>query len=529
MVRALLNARGQTIPLLPSREAHLEKGAEAVLRNQDRSLKVTQYLILGLGFAPVSVWVDPERRFFAAPSAWFTVIRTGWESAVDRLIELEDKGEDARYQTLAQRLGRLPKSIVIDHVRVFDAGKAAVLDNQTVRIADGRIVGVAAAGDSSPAADETIDGRGKTLLPGLWDMHAHISPADGLLNIASGVTSVRDMANDIDLIARLRRQYENGAAIGPRIFPCGFIDGRGPFQGPTKVFADTEEEARRAIERYASLGYRQIKVYSSLKPELFPVIVAMSHAKGMRVSGHVPNGLVAEEFVRLGADEIQHMNFVFLNFMPEKIQDTRTPARFTVVAENAASLDLDSPRVGAFIAMLKEKQIVLDPTLGAFEGMFTDRPGTASAGLAPVLSRLPAQVQRSAFQGGLPAGEKDRVYRDSFRAMQRMLKRFYDEGVPLVAGTDGLEGLMLHRELELWVDAGIPAARVLQAATLGAARVVKADGDSGSISTGKRADLLLVDGNPAADIADIRRTRIVIKDGTVYNSADLYRALGIRP
>jgi hypothetical protein len=529
MIRALLNARGQTIPLLPSGEAHLEKGAEVVLRNQDRSLKVTQYLILGLGFAPVSVWVDPERHFFAAPSPWFTVIRTGWESAVDRLIEFEDKGEDAHYQALAQRLGRHPKSIVIDHVRVFDAEKAAVLGNQTVRIADGRIVSVAAAGDSSPAADETIDGRGKTLLPGLWDMHAHISPTDGLLNIASGVTSVRDMANDIDLIARLRRQYDSGAAIGPRIFPCGFIDGRGPFQGPTKVFADTEEEARRAIERYASLGYRQIKVYSSLKPELFPAIVAMSHAKGMRVSGHVPNGLVAEEFVRQGADEIQHMNFVFLNFMPEKIQDTRTPARFTVVAENAASLDLDSPRVAAFIAMLKEKQIVLDPTLGAFEGMLTDRPGTASAGLAPVLSRLPAQVQRSAFQGGLPAGEKDQVYRDSFRAMQRMLKRLYDEGVPLVAGTDGLEGLMLHRELELWVDGGIPAARVLQAATLGAARVVQADGDSGSITTGKRADLLLVDGNPAADIADIRRTRIVIKGGTVYNSADLYGALGIRP
>jgi imidazolonepropionase-like amidohydrolase len=404
-----------------------------------------------------------------------------------------------------------------------------MLENQTVRIADDHIQSVAPTRDSIPAADEVIDGSGKTLLPGLWDMHAHIAPYEGLLNIASGVTSVRDMANDIDLIARLRKQYDSGEAIGPRIFPCGFIDGRGPYQGPTKVFADTEDEARRAIERYASLGYRQIKVYSSLKPQLFPAIVKMSHAKGMRVSGHVPNGMVAQQFVDAGADEIQHMNFIFLNFMPEKIQDSRTPARFTVVAENAAALDLSLPRVAAFIAILKEKRTVVDPTLGVFEGMFTDRPGKASAGLAPVLSRLPAQVQRSAFQGGLPAGDKDQAYRDSFRALQRMLRRLYDAHVPLVAGTDGLEGLMLHRELELWVDSGIPAARVLQIATLGAARVARADGDSGLIASGKRADLVLVEGNPAVKISDIRQTRTVIKGGTVYSSADLYRALGIKP
>src|SRR5215831_31821 len=397
MVRALLRARNQTMELLPAGEARLEKGVESILQSQGRSLKVTQYLITGLGFTPASVWVDPENHFFAAPSPWFTVIRSGWESAVDRLIEFQNKAEDTRYQALAQRLGRHPKSVVIRHVRVFDAEKLAMLENQAVRLANGRIESVAPERDSIAAADEVIDGRGKTLLPGFWDMHVHISPSDGLLNIASGVTSVRDMANDIDQIARLRKQYDAGEAIGPRIFPCGFIDGRGPYQGPTKIFADSEEQARQAIERYASLGYRQIKVYSSLKPELFPAIEKMSHARGMRLSGHVPNGMVADQFVRGGADEIQHMNFIFLNFMREKIQDTRTPARFTVVAENAASLDLDSPRVAAFITMLKEKQIVVDPTLGVFEGMFTDRPGKASAGLAPVLSRLPAQVQRSAF------------------------------------------------------------------------------------------------------------------------------------
>jgi imidazolonepropionase-like amidohydrolase len=290
------------------------------------------------------------------------------------------------------------------------------------------------------------------------------------------------------------------------------------------------EEARTAIDRYAALGYRQIKVYSSLKTELVAPIAAMAHAHGMRLSGHVPNGMTAEQFIRSGADELQHINFVFLNFMAGKAGDTRTPARFTVVAENAASLDQQSPAVDAFIRLLRDRHTVVDPTLGAFESMFTDRPGQVSDSWKPVVSRLPVQIQRSATAGGLPApGAKDQLYKDSFAASLQLTKRLYDAGIPLVAGTDSVEGLMLHRELELWVKAGIPAAQVLQAATIGAARVAKQDADLGSIEPGKKADLLLVAGNPVANIGDIRKGRIVIKDGVQFDSAALYSALGIAP
>jgi len=529
MVNALQKATSHTIALLPGGEAHLERAAQTTLKVADQTIPVTQYLITGLGFAPISVWLDNENRFFAAPNPWSSVIREGWESAADQLIQLETAGEEARYRTLAQRLGRHPKRIVIGNVRVFDAVTATTREKQTVWIEGGRISEIRpAAGKTADPDAEFIDGTGQTLLPGLWDMHVHTGAGSGLLSIASGVTSVRDMANDVDMLLKLRKQYDTGEAIGPRIFPCGFIDGRGPYQGPTKVFADTEEEARAAVERYASLGYKQIKVYSSLKPELFPGIVALAHAKGMRVSGHVPNHMTAEQFVRAGADEIQHMNFIFLNFLAGKVDDTRTPARFTAVAENAAALDQSSPQVTAFIGLLKEKKTVIDPTLGVFESMFTDRPGQVSDSWKPILSRLPVQIQRGATQGGLPApGDKDHLYKSAFTALLRMTKRLYDAGVPLVAGTDGLEGLMLHRELELWVDAGIPAPKVLQMATLGAARVVKVDSELGSIGIGKKADLLLVDGNPAVHISDIRRGRLVIKDGVVFNSAALYRELGI--
>lgn len=525
VVQALLKNQ-RKIALLPGGEARLQPTGKTRVTAGGQSLEVNSYEVSGFGFTPTTVWLDGHSRFFATVSSWSSVIREGWEKAADHLIEVQTTVEDARYKSQARSLRQGFRKLAITHVRVFDAVTATTRENQTLEIAEGRITGIgtAVAGDA-----HVIDGTGMTVLPGLWDMHVHIGPTSGMLNIASGVTSVRDMANDIDLVAKLRKQWETGETIGPRVFPCGFIDGRGPYQGPTKVFADTQEEARADVERYASLGYRQIKVYSSLKPELFPTIVELAHAKGMRVSGHVPNGMTAEQFVRAGADEIQHINFIFLNFLADKVKDTRTPERFTAVAENAANLDLHSPRVEAFIQLLKERKTVVDVTLGTFEDMFTSRPGEVGESWKPILTRLPVQIQRSATQGGLAApGEKDQLYKRSYAAMLAMTKRLYDAGVPLVAGTDNLEGLMLHRELELWVKAGIPAPQVLQAATIGAARVVNADAELGSIEVGKKADLVLVEGDPTKNISDIRRTRLVIKDGVLYKSANVYRELGIQ-
>jgi imidazolonepropionase-like amidohydrolase len=361
-------------------------------------------------------------------------------------------------------------------------------------------------------------------------MHTHVTTNDGPLNVAAGVTTVRDLANDIDALARLRKAWDEGRAVGPRVIPAGFIDGPGPYQGPTKVLAATVDEGRAAIARYAELGYGQIKLYSSLRPELVAPLAAEAHRRGMRVSGHIPAFMTAEQAVRDGYDEIQHVNMLFLNFWADTVKDTRTPARFTAVAEQAAELDLDSPRVRAFLKLLKEHSTVVDPTVAIFEGMFTDRAGQLAAGFAPIAERLPASIRRGLLAGGLPVPEgKDQRYRDSFRALLRMVKRLDDEGITIVAGTDGLAGFTLHRELELYVEAGLPAGHVLQIATLGAARVMKREAELGSIAVGKRADLLLVEGDPVQLISDIRRTALVVKDGVIYSPAVLYQSLGVRP
>jgi len=533
LASALLKSPTKRLPLLPDGEASIERTGELTLKDGDKTRRVVSYEISGLGFTPSTVWLDEDNSFFASVSSWLSVVREGWESSVPALLKKQDELEAGRTSKLAHTLAHKPSTpLVIQNATLFDSETGKTIPHSTVVVEGNRIKAVGRDGKVNlPRIRqvELIDAHGRTLMPGLWDMHVHLSPNDGLMHVAAGVTSVRDMANDTDFLLALRSKIEAGEEIGPRILMAGIMDGRGPYAGPTKVLVDTEEEARAAVENYARLGYAQVKIYSSIKPELVPKIIEMAHAKRLRVSGHVPAFMTAEQFVREGADEFQHINFFVLNFLDD-VKDTRTPVRFTSVADRAATIDLTSARVRAFIELLKERKTVVDPTVNVFEDMFTDRPGQISAGFAAVADRLPPQVRRSLYTGGLPVPEgKDARYRESAKALLRMVKMLYDAGVTIVAGTDSAPGFALHRELELYAEAGIPPADVLRIATLGAARVMKRDGELGSIEQGKLADLILIDGDPTRRMSDIRRVSLVVKDGSVYEPAALYKSIGVRP
>lgn len=532
LVGALLKANGAPVKLFPAGEAQLERLADVTLEDHGKKMHVTDFSITGLGFEPGAVWLDDDHHIFGIPGKWMAILREGWEGVNDQLYALDLAAEDSRNARLSRELSRrLNHPLAVEHVRLFDSEQAVTREDQTVVINGDRIIMV---GPSSainvPKDAERIDGAGKTLLPGLFDMHVHATAKDGFLNIASGVTTVRDMGNDIEVLKHLQDQWDSGVAIGPRVWKAGFIDGHGPYQAPTGLYADTVEEAVAEVGRYADLGYIQIKIYSSLNPEFVPAIVKAAHARGLRVSGHIPNGMIASQFVQDGADEIQHINFIFLNFLASQVKDTRLPERFTVVGANAAKLDLQSKEVNDFIQLLLAHHTTVDVTLATFEPDFTGRPGKVSPDLAPVLNRLPAQVQRGAYSGGLPVtAQTDQLYKDSYDAMLRMTKRMYDADIPILAGTDTLAGIMLHRELELEVRAGIPPAKALQIATFNAARLLKQENELGSIAPGKRADFVLVEGNPAVNISDIRRCRLVMKNGVLFKSADVYAAVGIKP
>jgi hypothetical protein len=243
----------------------------------------------------------------------------------------------------------------------------------------------------------------------------------------------------------------------------------------------------------------------------------------------VPAFSRSAQVVRDGYDELQHINQMVLNFVSDPDTDSRTIVRFSLVGERARNIDLDSPAVRDFIALLVEHQTVVDATMGTFEGSYTQKPGETDPSLAAVADHMPFATQRAwRINSTDVSGGKLETYRESWQRMMQLLGRLYDGGVTLVAGTDSLAGFMLHRELELYVQAGIPPGEAIRIATENGARYTGVLSDRGSIERGKRADLILVDGDPTKSISDIRRVSYVLKDGVGYSPADLYESFGIR-
>jgi cytosine/adenosine deaminase-related metal-dependent hydrolase len=382
----------------------------------------------------------------------------------------------------------------------------------------------------APADAEVIDARNGFLMPGLWDSHQHFYFVNGALDLANGVTSARDMANDPETFTPRLARFDDGSELGPRVLKAGIIDGTGEFANPTKMRAETAEEAIKYVDWYSDHGYVQAKIYSSVKPELVPIIADRAHARGLRVSGHVPAFMSARQFVENGADEIQHMNFIVLNFLFPEVKETRNRDRFIKVAERARDFTPDKPEVRDFINFLRQHHTVLDPTMVVFEGLFCGDPAAPPPGLEEVVPRFPPQVRRNMLSGALETPQdKEAAYRESFPAMLRLLKAMHDAGITIIPGTDSLAGYSFHRELELYVRAGIPAPVVLRMATLTPAEVMGVSKDRGAIAAGKFADMILIDGDPTKDISDLKKLTTVIKGGTIYNPVAIEKALGITP
>jgi imidazolonepropionase-like amidohydrolase len=520
------------IALLPEGEARVQRMTELDVEAAGHKKHVALYSATGLDFSPTYFWLEAPDKFFATVDDWGSVVPEGWESSVAPMLAAQNKIKQSRAADLAAKLTHhAPKGVLFVGANVFDAESGKIIPNQDVTVLGDHIVKVERNWPRRriDVGMEVIDATNKTLLPGLWDMHAHVTDNDGLLNLAAGVTSVRDLANDTDTLLARRQRIAEGKEIGTRIVIAGIIDGRGPYQGPTKVLVSTEAEARAAVDNYKKLGYVQIKIYSSVKPELVPAIIDEAHKNGLRVSGHIPAEMTAAQCVELGYDEIQHVNFLVLNFFPE-IKDTNTITRLTKPGEVAAGLDLTSPQVQSFIKLLQDHHTKLDLTLSIFEDQYMSRIGQIPPGYQQVASRLPAQVRRGLLTAGMtPPPGMDDTYKKSFAKMLDFAGLLYRSGIPIEDGTDNMAGFALHRELELDVQAGIPAPQVLQNATLNAARIMGLDKDLGSIAPGKLADVVLVDGDPTKNISDIRKTTLVVKDGVLYKPAELYTELGVTP
>lgn len=530
LARALVADSQHKLKLLPAGEASSERIQQIAVRQGEEKHTLTEYLIHALDFSPVPVWLDENGELFAIAGAeWVAVVRQGWELSLPAVRKAQQTADDDRTAALAQRLAYHPLvPVAFRHVDVFDSEHGAILRDMAVIVSGNRIQAVTPdAAASLPSQSEVIDGRGRTLLPGLWDMHTHLNGNDGLLHLAAGVTTVRDLGNFTRKAIEMRHDFDQGTKIGPRVWLAGLIDGKAPYSSEAEVLVGSEQEAVEAVDWFHRLGYIQMKIYGQIKPEWVGPIAKRAHELGMRVSGHVPAYMTAAQAVEAGFDEINHTNYLFLNFMPD-VKETQTPARYMAPAERAPSVDLGSPAVASFIGLLTRHGTVIDPTLNTYETRYTARKGTVDPALSSAFDHLPFRWKRIALMGGVPTpAEKDELYRQSFRAFLNMIRLLFHAGVLMVIGSDGIPGLGFEREMELDVQAGIPPANVLQNATLSAARLLHQDADLGSVAPGKLADLVLVEGNPVTSISTMRRVRTVVRDGVFYSAAELNAAAGM--
>lgn len=536
MARTLLQRPGQRAAGLPVGQLAIER--VQTLRPAGAGFDVGLYAIQGFDLQPTYLWLreDDQALFAEVDPGWGGTVLQGFEGEIDRLSEAQKAAEIARLKRIAATLPQpLPGLSVIEGVRWFDARAALLRGPSDVHLFEGRIAAVSKPGSLKSAAPaQRISGKGRTLLPGFVDMHAHLDASALLLNLASGVTAVRDVGNSNAELAELRGRIERGEVLGPRVAANGFIEGKSPFSSQADFVPDTLPDALAAIDWYAARGYRQLKLYNSIRPEWVKPMVAHARALGLRTGGHVPAFMTARQAVEAGYDELHHINQLTLNFLVGKGDDTRTLLRFNLPGDKAADIRLNDRRVQDFVALLKKKGTVVDATMATFEATYNQRQGQPNPSYAMVAAHLPAVVQRDFLSAEVDMDDaKARLWGASWKVMMELLRRMHAAGIPLVAGTDATPGFALQRELELYVQAGIPAAQALKIGTWNGAKYSDRLAEIGSIEVGKRADLVLVDGDPVADIRAIRRVALVIQglnnETKALSPSALYQAMGILP
>lgn len=531
VLSALLARSDNRLPLIPGGTLGARAVADLTLAG-DRKVRLMR--VTGVGFTPQFVWVtaDAQPRFYALiVPGYLQLVEEGREADAAMLEERQKRAEADALTELRDTLAHpLRGTTLIRNARVFDSETATLGPASDLLIAHGRIVSISGANEETAAADQVIDAGGRVLTPGLFDMHGHTGAWQGGLHLAAGVTTVRDMGNDNATLRQLIADEREGKVLSPSVVPAGFIEGESPMSARNGFVISDLDGAKQAIDWYAGHGYPQIKIYNSFPKAILRETVAYAHSRDLRVSGHIPVFLRAQDALDAGYDEIQHINQVLLNFLVKDDTDTRTLERFYLPARSVADMDFDAKPVQDFIARLARDQVVIDPTLTAFDFM-RQRAGELSPAYADVADHMPPDVSRGlkSAEFDIPDDATAARYNKSYDKMVNFVGRMYRAGVPIVAGTDGLPGFTLQRELALYVQAGMTPAQALQVATLNGAKYSRTLNDRGMIAVGKRADLVLFDGDPTANIADVRKVALVIKGGDAYYPAEIDQALGIAP
>jgi imidazolonepropionase-like amidohydrolase len=399
-------------------------------------------------------------------------------------------------------------AVAIAGVTIIDTIGSRAVPNRTVTIRNGTIVSVTA-GDASTTGARRVDGRGKFLIPGLWDMHTHhqmTGEASLPLYVANGVTGTRDMGSDLDLILRMRERTASGHLLGPRIVASGpMLDDR-PADWPYRITVRTGDEARKAVQLLKQRGVDFIKVHDRTTLEAYQAIADEVRRQGLSFAGHLPRGITLDAAAAAGQRTIEHL------------------VGLRIFNECSGGPAYAAEKCRSFFAWLAKSGLWQTPTLVNWRGMFTldtpegdperDHLAYASPGFREFLAinRKMSNVGPDAVRNLVAATDAIAV------AVSDMQKA----GVGILAGCDAMiGGFCLHDELMLMVKGGMSPAAALQTATINPARALALEKTSGTVDTGKRADLVLLDANPLDDIASLRRIHAVLINGRLLDRAVL--------
>lgn len=530
--KALLATPGHKLAVAPAGTATMTERDRRTVNGPSGPLEVITYEIAGLSTTPTYVTLDKDGTLFALPSPGSIMIRTGFGSDVIKPLEaLSEELSSARLSRLQfEAAHRYPGPVRVRNVRLFDPENLAMTAPMDVVFSGGRISEVVLVGSVGAEGETIIDGAGGSLVPGLYDMHAHLGQEDALMNVLAGVTSVRDMGNDNEVLGKLIARIEKGEVAGPRVTRSGFIEGASDFSAANGRLAHNEQEAIDHVRWYAARGYWQAKLYNSMNPEWALAVVAEAHRLGLRVAGHVPAFSNADAMIAAGFDELTHINQVMLGWVIKPGEDTRTLFRFTAM-QRFPDIDLKSAPVMKTLDAMALRRVTHEPTIGIHELGLTAVDGKPNPGAIDYFAHMPAAEQRQLKQAlfGADTPEQRARYIAAYAKVLDTLREMNRRGILLIPGTDTGGAFTLHRELELFTQIGLSNAQVLSRDTLEMARYLGQDQSLGSIARGKLADFFLVPGDPVKDLKAIKSIAMVVKDGVVYFPDETYEKIGIKP
>jgi imidazolonepropionase-like amidohydrolase len=521
---------------IPQGKVRIEPRGQDVIVHNGKDEKLDRYMVEGVVWGRETLWFDSKNNLIAAVTLdaefdHFEAIREGYENSLGVFVGRAGADGMAALADLSKTIsGSRAERLALVGGNLIDGTGAPAVPHSTLLIERGRIVAVGRETDVKiPLGATIVDVHGKTILPGLWDMHAHFEQVEwGPVYLAAGVTTARDCGNEFEFITAVRDAIANGRGLGPRLLLAGVVDGTSPFSlGVQPV--DTPEQARMWTDRYHDAGFEQIKIYSSVKLEELKVIIQEAHRLGMTVTGHVPEGLNAYQVVEAGQDQINHIQYV-ADIMHASLPPNggEVTSGWRQRALLVPEIDLNSPEARKAVAFLKAHGTVIDPTIALSE-LFTATTAKPPASFEPGVNDVaPEMVEQIADVG--PPTERSALNERVYKKELEIVGALHRAGIPIVAGTDqAVPGHSLHRELELYVEAGFTPMEAIQAATLVPARVMGLDREVGTIQEGKRADLIVIDGDPLTEIRNTRNVEFTITNGRMYTSADLWRSVGFKP